>query len=130
MCLSSTQPGIETLCRYAEAAWSETFPKLRRDAQNRCDPDGPLSERVMRDAFENHVAGLLRRAAEDVRTLLESSLRATSADDFLGGGNAMQKKKKKKKRKGDKDDDDDAGTPEGTPDGGGNIQPTHSPPQS
>ena len=78
----------------------------------------------MRDAFENHVAGLLRRAAEDVRTLLESSLRATSADDFLGGGNANANKKKKKKKKGARDDGA-ADTPEGTPDGGEDVS-THS----
>lgn len=47
-----------------QAVWSATLPKLRRDAQHRADPDGPLSEREMRDAFDAHVAALLRKAAE------------------------------------------------------------------
>ena len=111
-----------------EALWAETLPKLRRDAQSRADVDGPLPARDMQEAFEAHVAGLLLRAADDVRALLESSLRAHSAEDFLvwagtgagagaGGGAGKSKKRARKKTRRARDD----GTPEGSPafDGGG-----------
>jgi transcription elongation regulator 1 len=51
--------------------------------QNRAAVDGPLSEREMRDAFETHVSGLLRKAAADAREALEAKIVAHAASDFL-----------------------------------------------
>jgi hypothetical protein len=63
----------------------EALPKLRKDAQNRAEEDGPLTEVDLHGAFDEHVAALLRRACEDVRALLESKLRALTAEDFEAG---------------------------------------------